>query len=370
MIELDSLTKQFRQKQGLTTAVDHVSMTVNSGEMCVFLGPSGCGKTTTLKMINRLIEPTSGRIMIDGTDTLGIDKVELRRSLGYVIQQVGLFPNMTIEDNIMVVPKLLGWNKRRMHERACELMSMVALEPSRYLSRYPNELSGGQQQRIGVIRALAADPPLLLMDEPFGAIDPINRSAIQDEFQMMQQALRKTVIMVSHDIDEALKLADKIAMFRDGRLVQFSTPDELLAHPADEFVATFTGNDSTLKRLLLVSAGNAVSEPIAVSTATSVAQVRHLMEEKDLHHVVITDAQGKAQGFVGRQDINGVLEDRQVGEYQQPLAVTSQADDNLRVLLSRMYEYDVSWIPVQDENERFIGEINQSSIMTFLSTQH
>lgn len=369
MIELDSLTKQFRQKQGLTTAVDHVNMTVKSGETCVFLGPSGCGKTTTLKMINRLIEPTSGRIMIDGNDTRDIDKVQLRRSLGYVIQQVGLFPNMTIEDNIMVVPRLLGWNKKRMHDRACELMSMVALEPRRYLSRYPNELSGGQQQRIGVIRALAADPPLLLMDEPFGAIDPINRSAIQDEFQMMQRALRKTVIMVSHDIDEALKLADKIAMFRDGRLVQFSTPDELLAHPADEFVATFTGGDSTLKRLLLISAGNAVSTPLTVSAATTIAQVRHLMEEHDRRHVVITGEQGNAQGYVCRQDIKGGLDDRPVGEYQQPLAVVCQEDDNLRVLLSRMYEYNASWIAVQDESGRFVGEVSQESIMTLLSTQ-
>ncbi|BBG30890.1 ABC transporter ATP-binding protein, partial [Zymobacter palmae] len=369
MIELDSLTKQFRQKQGLTTAVDHVNMTVKSGEMCVFLGPSGCGKTTTLKMINRLIEPTSGRILIDGNDTRGIDKVELRRSLGYVIQQVGLFPNMTIKDNIMVVPKLLGWDKKRMHERACELMSMVALEPSRYLSRYPNELSGGQQQRIGVIRALAADPPLLLMDEPFGAIDPINRSAIQDEFLMMQRQLRKTVIMVSHDIDEALKLADKIAMFRDGRLVQFSTPDELLARPADEFVATFTGGDSTLKRLLLVAAGDAVSEPISVSRSTLIADVRRLMDDHERRHIVIVDEHGKAQGQVRRQDIKGVLEDRPVGDYRQPLAVTSQWDDNLRVLLSRMYEYNIDWVPVQDENERFIGEISQDSIIALLSTQ-
>ena len=369
MIELDSLTKQFRQKQGLTTAVDHVNMTVKSGETCVFLGPSGCGKTTTLKMINRLIEPTSGRIMIDGNDTRDIDKVQLRRSLGYVIQQVGLFPNMTIEDNIMVVPRLLGWNKKRMHDRACELMSMVALEPRRYLSRYPNELSGGQQQRIGVIRALAADPPLLLMDEPFGAIDPINRSAIQDEFLMMQQQLRKTVIMVSHDIDEALKLADKIAMFRDGRLVQFSTPDELLAHPADEFVATFTGGDSTLKRLLLVSAGDAADEPVSISPETTVAEARDVMDDRDRRHVVITDASGKALGYVRRRDLRGVLEDRPVGEYRQPLAVTTTWDDNLRVLLSRMYEYNTSWVPVLDENERFIGEVSQDSIAALLSTR-
>lgn len=368
MIELDSLTKQFRQKQGLTTAVDHVNMTVQSGEMCVFLGPSGCGKTTTLKMINRLIEPTSGRILINGSDTREVDKVELRRSLGYVIQQVGLFPNMTIEDNIMVVPKLLGWDRKRMHAQACELMSMVALEPSKYLSRYPNELSGGQQQRIGVIRALAADPPLLLMDEPFGAIDPINRSTIQDEFLKLQRQLGKTVIMVSHDIDEALKLADKIAMFRDGKLVQFASPDELLARPADDFVAAFTGGDSTLKRLLLVSAGDAAAEPLSITPDTTVARARDVMEEYDTRHIVIANEGGNAQGFVRRRDLRGVLEDRPVGEYRQSFAVTTTADDNLRVLLSRMYEYNTSWVPVLDENKRFIGEVSQDSIAALLSS--
>jgi osmoprotectant transport system ATP-binding protein len=208
MIELDRLTKTFKQHGKDVTAVDAVSLTVEEGQICVFLGPSGCGKTTTLKMINRLIEPTSGRVLINGEDTTGIDEVTLRRHIGYVIQQIGLFPNMTIEENITVVPKLLGWDKKRCRERATELMSMVQLEPKQYLSRYPRELSGGQQQRIGVIRALAAEAPLLLMDEPFGAVDPINRDAIQNEFFQMQRALNKTVIMVSHDIDEAIRLGD------------------------------------------------------------------------------------------------------------------------------------------------------------------
>ncbi|MDR6355328.1 ABC-type proline/glycine betaine transport system ATPase subunit [Pseudomonas psychrotolerans] len=217
MIELDRLTKTFKQHGKDVTAVDAVSLTVEEGQICVFLGPSGCGKTTTLKMINRLIEPTSGRVLINGEDTTGIDEVTLRRHIGYVIQQIGLFPNMTIEENITVVPKLLGWDKKKCRERATELMSMVQLDPKQYLSRYPRELSGGQQQRIGVIRALAAEAPLLLMDEPFGAVDPINRDAIQNEFFQMQRALNKTVIMVSHDIDEAIRLGDKIAVFRGGR---------------------------------------------------------------------------------------------------------------------------------------------------------
>ena len=207
----------------------------------MFLGPSGCGKTTTLKMINRLIAPTSGRVLINGEDTAQLNEVDLRRHIGYVIQQIGLFPNMTIEENITVVPRLLGWDKKRCAERARDLMAMVALDPKLYLKRYPRELSGGQQQRIGVIRALAADPPVLLMDEPFGAVDPINRESIQNEFFQMQRQLNKTVIMVSHDIDEAIKLGDRIAVFRRGQLVQYDHPDTLLARPRDEFVAQFVG---------------------------------------------------------------------------------------------------------------------------------
>ena len=246
MIELDKLSKTFTQKNGKEfRAVDSVSLTVEKGEICVFLGPSGCGKTTTLKMINRIIPPTSGRVLIDGQDTADLDEVTLRRHIGYVIQQIGLFPNMTIEENIMVVPRLLGWDKARCKEKARELMSMVKLEPKQYLQRYPRELSGGQQQRVGVIRALAADAPLLLMDEPFGAVDPINRESIQNEFFEMQRKLGMTVIMVSHDIDEAIKLGDKVAVFKSGRLLQYDHPDTLLAHPADEFVSAFTGQDST-----------------------------------------------------------------------------------------------------------------------------
>ncbi len=232
MIELDKLSKTFTQKNGKEfRAVDSVSLTVEKGEICVFLGPSGCGKTTTLKMINRIIPPTSGRVLIDGQDTADLDEVTLRRHIGYVIQQIGLFPNMTIEENIMVVPRLLGWDKARCKEKARELMSMVKLEPKQYLQRYPRELSGGQQQRVGVIRALAADAPLLLMDEPFGAVDPINRESIQNEFFEMQRKLGMTVIMVSHDIDEAIKLGDKVAVFKSGRLLQYDHPDTSAGAP-------------------------------------------------------------------------------------------------------------------------------------------
>ncbi len=252
MIRLEALTKVYATAQGALPAVDRVSFEVGEGETCVLLGPSGCGKTTTLRMINRLVAPTSGKIFIAGRDTDTVDPVELRRGIGYVIQQIGLFPNMTVAENIGVVPRLLGWDAAKRRRRAEELLAMLALEPAQFLDRYPNELSGGQAQRIGVARALAADPPVLLMDEPFGALDPVNREVIQDEFLRMQRTLRKTVLFVSHDIDEAVKMADRIAIFRAGRLVQYAAPDTLLAHPVDDFVASFVGSDRTLKRLRLI----------------------------------------------------------------------------------------------------------------------
>lgn len=367
MIELDRLSKTFKQKNGKdVTAVDAVSLTVNEGEICVFLGPSGCGKTTTLKMINRLIPPSSGRVLINGEDTADLDAVTLRRRIGYVIQQIGLFPNMTIEENITVVPRLLGWDRKACHARALELMNMVQLEPRHYLKRYPRELSGGQQQRIGVIRALAADAPLLLMDEPFGAVDPINRDAIQNEFFQMQRALNKTVIMVSHDIDEALKLGDKIAVFRGGRLIQFDHPDTLLAHPADEFVSQFVGQDSTLKRLLLIRAEDAADDAPSIAPDTPVEQALEAMEEQDRRYVVITDAERKALGYVKRRDLR--RQQGTCGHFLQPFKVTAAHDENLRILLSRMYEFNSSWLPVLGADGLFLGEVTQESIADYLSS--
>ncbi|MCP4382214.1 MAG: ABC transporter ATP-binding protein, partial [Hyphomicrobiales bacterium] len=221
MIRLEDVTKVFTG--AAAPAVDRVTMDVPEGEICVLLGPSGCGKTTTMKMVNRLVEPSSGKIFIGDKDTNDYDPVQLRRTLGYVIQQIGLFPNKTIEDNICVVPDIIGWDRAKSRARAEELLEMVALDPKIFLKRYPKELSGGQQQRIGVLRAIAADPPVLLMDEPFGAIDPINRAIIQDEFLKMQAKMKKTIMFVSHDIDEAVKMADRIAIFNEGRLVQYDT---------------------------------------------------------------------------------------------------------------------------------------------------
>jgi len=311
MIHIDHLCKRY----GDVTAVADVSFHVAEGQICVLLGPSGCGKTTTLKMINRLVEPTSGTVRINGRDTATLDSASLRRSIGYVIQQVGLFPNMTVEENIGVVPKLLGWDAAKRRRRAAELLDIVALEPAQFLKRYPRELSGGQQQRVGVARALAADPPVMLMDEPFGAIDPINRDAIQDEFLRIQRKVNKTVLFVSHDIDEAIKMADCVALFRAGRIEQFGTPDELLAQPASDFVADFMGQDRVLKRLLLMKAASIVRPDSGVDAS-------------DLR---------------------------------------IRADDNLRNVLSALLAHGVASAVCVDEADHVLGAVHQADILAKLA---
>jgi osmoprotectant transport system ATP-binding protein len=242
-------------------AVADLSFKIPPGEICVLIGPSGCGKTTALKMVNRLISITDGDITIGGESVRKLELTQLRRRIGYVFQQIGLFPHMTVENNIGVVPGLLGWSKQRIHERAGELLELVGLDPEGDLRRYPGEFSGGQQQRIGVARAMAADPPLMLMDEPFGAIDPIARERLQNDFLRLHRQVRKTVIFVTHDIDEAIKMGDRIAIMRDGHLVQLATADELLASPADEFVAKFVGEDRGMKRLRVRTVGELEFEP-------------------------------------------------------------------------------------------------------------
>jgi osmoprotectant transport system ATP-binding protein len=261
LIRLEHVSKQYGNGR---FALRDLDLDVFDGELTVLVGPSGCGKTTTLRLINRLIDPTAGRIFIDGTDIATVDPVELRRNIGYVIQQVGLFPHLTIGGNVGTIPRLLGWNKRRTRERVDELLELVGLDPSVYRDRYPHELSGGQQQRVGVARALAVDPPVLLMDEPFGALDPVTRAHLQDELLTLQAGVRKSIVFVTHDIDEAVKLGDRIAIFQDGGvLAQHATPAELLADPASDFVASFVGDDRGLKLLSVVKIPAEVLAPAA-----------------------------------------------------------------------------------------------------------
>ncbi len=249
MIKLENVTKSY----GGITAVNDLTMEVKEGEFVVLLGPSGCGKTTTLKMINRLINPTSGSIYVEEQDISGLNPIELRRRIGYVIQRIGLLPHMTISDNIALVPRLKGWPKNKRIGRADELLAMVGLSPETYSSKYPHQLSGGERQRVGVARALAVDPPILLMDEPFGALDPITRLQLQDEFLNLEEQVKKTVVFVTHDMDEAVRLADRIAIMNAGQLHQYASPLEILKHPADDFVAQFMGGDRVFRQLKLLT---------------------------------------------------------------------------------------------------------------------
>jgi len=289
-------------------AVDKLSLTVPAGEICVLVGPSGSGKTTALKLVNRLIYLTEGEIRIDGTKIYDLDVTELRRSIGYVIQQVGLFPHMTVEANVGTVPRLLGWPKQRIRERTVELLELVGLDPAQDGSRYPAQLSGGQRQRVGLARALAANPPLMLMDEPFGAIDPIVRARLQDEFLRLQQELRKTVLFVTHDIDEAIKVGDRIAILRQGgKLAQYDTPDAILRRPADEFVAEFVGADRALKALSLRTLDDLELGPprdgprAAVGTTLRDALALLIAEHADV--VAVTDAGGTVIGSATKDDL-------------------------------------------------------------------
>ncbi len=259
MIRLEAVGKSYDDG---TTAVDGLSLDVARGELCVLVGPSGCGKTTTMKMINRLVEPTSGRVLLDGDDVAHLDPVQLRRRVGYVIQQVGLFPHQSVRDNVATVPRLLGWKRARTRTRVDELLELVGLDPSAYGSRYPAQLSGGQRQRVGVARALAADPLVLLMDEPFSAVDPVARGRLQTEFRRVQQALGTTVVLVTHDVDEAVLLGDRIAVLREGgHLEQYATPTQVLGAPASPFVASFVGDDRAVKRLSVTALDPSALDP-------------------------------------------------------------------------------------------------------------
>jgi len=316
-IAFRDVSKAYAGRSG--PAVSGLSFEVPPGEICVLIGPSGCGKTTALKLVNRLIPLTSGEITIGGRSIGSLEATQLRRGIGYVFQQIGLFPHMTVEDNIGTVPRLLGWDKKRIRERARELVALVGLDADADLRRYPGEFSGGQQQRLGVARAMAVDPPIMLMDEPFGAIDPITRERLQDDFLRLHREVRKTIIFVTHDIDEAIKMGDKIAIMRDGHLVQYDTADEILANPADDFVASFVGADRGLKRLRVWRLSDMELEPLSVNANGSEPSIAIETSLRDAVSFMLTEgvtqlvvlAEGKPHGTVTLESIAAMLaEDR------------------------------------------------------------
>ncbi len=317
MISFDAVTKTY---EGATRpAVDSLTLTIPDGETVVLIGPSGCGKSTTLRMINRLIEPDSGTVTEDGVDVATLDAEQLRRRMGYAIQGVGLFPHWTVAENTGVVPRLLGWDKARIAQRVTELLELVGLDPTAYAGKYPDELSGGEAQRVGVARALAADPPVLLMDEPFGAVDPLTRERLQVEFSAIQARLRKTVVFVTHDIDEAVRLGDRIAIMREGRLVQYDVPERVLAYPADHFVADFVGAERALKRLSLARVADALeptdgplSVEVSVPASASLRAALALIIE---HGVPVLGVTGDDGELVGSVSVTSIVE-----RFRKPLS--------------------------------------------------
>jgi osmoprotectant transport system ATP-binding protein len=346
-----------------TPAVDDLSLEVPAGDICVLVGPSGCGKTTAMRMANRTVEITEGEIEIDAVSVRDREPAELRREMGYVIQQVGLFPHWTINENIATVPGLLGWPKARKRERVRELLELIGLDPE-LGERYPGQLSGGQQQRVGVARALAADPPVMLMDEPFGAVDPINRERLQNEFLRLQRELRKTILFVTHDIDEAIKMGDRIAVLKEGgRLAQFATPAELLMDPADEFVEDFVGADRALKRLALLRVADIDlwKAPLAFA-GQSTAEVRAKLEGAEVPFALLVDGQRRPKAWLSPRE----LQRETVPDLGAEVPALLDRDDVLRDALSDLLESESQYAPVINADGSIAGVLSIEVIADFL----
>lgn len=364
MIKLDQVGKTYADG---TEAVKDLCLEIKEGEFCVLLGPSGCGKTTTMKMINRLIPLTTGKIYIDGIDVYKLEPNELRRGIGYAIQNIGLFPHLTVCENIATVPMLKKWPKAKQRARAEELLTLVGMDTGTFIDRYPSELSGGQQQRVGVARCLGADPPILLMDEPFGAIDPITRNKLQEEFLRIQAKIKKTIAFVTHDINEAIKLGDRIALMREGVLVQFADPATLLSSPKDEFVRNFVGADRVLKGLRLLKAKDVMKEPpLTVKVGEAPMQVKARMERDKLQWAMLTEDDGRFLGWITWDDLHV---SKTIREIITPPSVTASPDTLLNEALSMMLNSAIGTLAILNEKECLLGVLSFEIIRDVLGQQ-
>ena len=353
MIKLEHVGKTYTDG---TEAVKDLTMEIKQGEFCIFLGPSGCGKTTSMKMINRLISPTSGKIYINGIDTMKLDQNELRQGIGYAIQSIGLFPHRTVAENIATVPTLLKWPKEKKRKRAEELLDLVGMDPKTFIDRYPSELSGGQQQRIGVARSLGADPPILLMDEPFGAIDPITRSKLQDEFLKIQAKIKKTIAFVTHDLNEAIKMGDRIVLMRQGELVQYADPATLLSSPRNEFVRNFIGADRVLKGLRLLKAKDVMEEPpLTVKVGEDPMQVKARMDRENLRWSMLTEDGGHFLGWITCDDLEAA---KPIREVVIPPTVTATPNTPLNEALSMIFNSAIGTLAILNDQEQLVGVVS------------
>lgn len=362
MIRFEHVTKRYADG---TTAVDDLSFEVGEGELVTLVGPSGCGKTTTMKMVNRLIEPTEGRILLDGDDISAIDPVRLRRRIGYVIQQVGLFPHKTVLENTATVPHLLGWNREKGRKRAAELLDLVGLDPSVHGGRYPEQLSGGQRQRVGVARALAADPPVLLMDEPFGAVDPVVRERLQNEFLKLQAQVRKTVLFVTHDIEEAVRLGDRIAVYGQGRIEQFDSPATVLGAPATPYVAEFVGADRGLKRLSVTPIEESdLDQPPVVHLDDPLAGATARLRAEGARWAVVLDGEDQLHGWIPAGDIASADAAGTVREHARRMEAWLPLGAPLKQAFATMLQHDAGWIAVIDKEStgRFLGVLTPARL--------
>lgn len=362
MIEFKNVTKIFK---GSKVAVDNVNIAFEKGEFVCFIGTSGSGKTTTMRMLNRMIEPTKGEILIDGENINKKDPVQLRREIGYVIQNIGLMPHMTIRENIVMVPKLLKWPEEERNRIAERMIDLVEL-PREMLDRYPAELSGGQQQRIGVVRALAADQDIILMDEPFGALDPITRESLQDLVKHLQEKMGKTIVFVTHDMDEALKLANRIMIMDEGKVIQFDTPDNILKEPANEFVENLIGED----RLIQARQDDTTVEQVMLKTAISItpekslSEAIRLMREKRVDTLLVVDGTGVLKGFIDLEDLNSKRRvATSVGDILQPDVFYVNKDSRLRDTVRRILKRGLKYVPVVDDQKHLVGIVTRASLV-------
>ena len=368
-IEFEHVSKHYDAatlKAGAGGAVEDLSLIVPAGRICVLVGPSGCGKTTTLKMVNRLIEPSGGRILIDGRDITSSDVTDLRRGIGYVIQQVGLFPHQTIAQNVATVPSLLGWDRKRQQSRSDELLSVVGLEPRKYRDRYPSQLSGGERQRVGVARALAADPPVMLMDEPFGAVDPIVRERLQNEFLRLQEDLAKTILFVTHDIDEAIKMGDLVVVMQlGGKIAQAGAPTDLLSQPASDYVARFVGADRGLKRLSLYRVGDVelMAAPLVRIGTPSEDVVAQAGESGD-DFVLLVDDDQRPLGWIEVADLPS--DGRTAEQFADPMSPLLDRRTTLKDATSFLLDEEVRNGVVVDRDGRVIGLLTLRAVMDWL----
>lgn len=366
MIEFKNVVKQY--PNGFR-AVDNLNLNVRDGEITVLIGPSGCGKTTSMRMINRLISISSGEILIDGRPNTEIPAEELRRQIGYAIQQIGLLPHMTVADNIAIVPRLLKWDENRIIQRINTLLELVGLDPDITRDKYPRQLSGGQQQRVGVARALGADPPIMLMDEPFGAVDPITREILQAEFLQIQERVGKTIIFVTHDIDEAIKMGDRIAIMRDGHLVQYDTPDTILAHPKNRFVRDFVGTDRTLKRLGLVRIKKLMeTNPPTCTIDSTIDEVRQCFVDYGVRSIFVVDKDdGELKGWIDKEEVeqgDSLLDAMFEASY---VDISVRQDATAREALSAMVARGFRVTPVVDRDGKLVGTITLKALQDLAS---